>query len=452
MSVTTKLATRRRVLQGMLAGSAVSVGLPLLDAFLNDNGTALAATGAPLPTRFGTWYWVCGLCPGRWEPKEVGTGYQLPELLKSFEPVKAQVSILSGMKYNLDGNALRPHWSGARACSAGEVFDDAPSIDTLVGDVIGQNARFRSLEVSATKGQGAATSASSYLNSLSRRNATLVNPSEMSPVALYTRIFGPEFRDPNAADFKPDPRTMVHKSVLSATQEPREALVKQLGAADRARLDEYFTSLRELEHRVALQLEKPAPLASCTIPNVPADIPQTTSDVELTEANHGLFVDLLIHALACDQTRVINIYFTGGELRRSGDTDSHHIHTHEEPMDAKLGYQAQVAWYEERIVQNLARMVKAFQSVKEGDGTLLDHSLLFAFSECGLAKAHALENMPMFLAGRANGRVKSGMHIAAKGDPVTRVGLTIQQVMGLPASSWGSGSMQTTRTITDLVI
>jgi hypothetical protein len=102
-------------------------------------------------------------------------------------------------------------------------------------------------------------------------------------------------------------------------------------------------------------------------------------------------------------------------------------------------------------MQSFASLLRALDSIKEGDGTLLDHSLIYAFSECSSARAHSVTNMPLFLAGRAGGRLRSGVHIAANGDPVTRVGLTVQRAMGVSVRSWGSGSMETDQQLSELI-
>jgi len=452
MKVAQKLATRRRVLEGIYHGAVVSVGLPFLDCFLDSKGRALASTGESLPVRFGTWFWGLGLCPGRWEPKATGPNFVLPDLLKVLSPFREQITILSGMRAALDGNVNRVHWSGGRAVTAGEVLDNLPSVDTIISGAIGDATRFRSLEVSATAEKTvAAELVGAY--SWSIRNANSVNAGETSPLAFYGRIFGREFHDPNAAEFKPDPRLMARESALSAITESRQGLVKQLGAADRARLDQYFTSLRQLEHQIAVQLEKPPPLPACVLPKVPVEPERANSDdVEATIEKHAILVNLVALALACDQTRVANIYFTSGGLRRPGATTTHHVLTHEEQVDLKLGYQARVSWYEARMMENFVTMLRSLDGIKEGDGTLLDHSLILAFSEHGYAKLHTLDNIPMFLAGKAGGRVRTGMHIKAAGDPVTRVGLTIQQAMGLSVGSFGAGSMKTDRPFAELLV
>src|SRR5262245_28047537 len=124
MTTSMNLATRRRVLKGMLGGSAITVGLPLLDCFLNTNGTAMAATGASVPNVFGTWFWGCGLTPGRWEPSKVGAGFDMKAETMPLEPYKKSLNIYSGMKAYLDGKPPRPHTSGRQAAYSGDIPAD----------------------------------------------------------------------------------------------------------------------------------------------------------------------------------------------------------------------------------------------------------------------------------------------------------------------------------------
>lgn len=439
-------ASRRNVLRGMMGGAAVSVGLPFLDCFLNTNGTALAS-GAPLPVAFSTFFWGCGLNPGRWEPKTVGANYDMNIETTPLQPFKSRINVISGMKVFLDGKGARPHFTGEMAILTGDVPREQPnyaSLDSIVADTIGTRTRFRSLEVTGT---GKPT------DSLSRRSASVSNPAEISPAALYTRVFGPDFRDPNSADFKPDPRTMVRRSVLSGVTDQREALLKQVGMNDRQRLDEYFTAVRQLEQQLDLQLQKPAPLAACISPAQPTDA-EIGTEIDNVVANHKLFAQILAHAVACDQTHVTNIVFgeATSPLRKAGTAMTHHIYTHEEPMDPQLGYQPHATYFMGRIVETLAFYLATLDSIKEGDGTLLDRTMMLAHSETGFAKIHALENIPMFLCGGAGGKIKTGMHIKADGEPVTRVGLTVQQALGVPVDSWGTMSLNTSKPISELMV
>lgn len=435
--------SRRRVLRGMLGGATITVGLPLLDCFLNANGTALAS-GAPLPLCFVSWFQGLGFAPGFWEPKKLGAGYDMAYCLRALTPMKSKINVYSGMKAYLDGHAAGAHSSGPQCILQGGVSDPSlPSVDQIVADAIGTRTRFRSLEVSCEGTQ----------DSLSRRSASAINPSEPSPAALYTRIFGPDFKDPNAADFKPDPQVMARASVLSLVKEQRDDLYKQLGAADKARLDEYATSLRELEKRLDLELQKPAPLEACKVPNKLQE--QATPGLVIGDAitNHNLFADLLAHAMACGQTQVASVNFGGSlsNLRKPGSQQTFHMYTHEEQIDAEKGYQVNVEWFSNQVAETLLQFARSFEGVREGAGSLLDRTLIMYSTDSGFARTHSTENIPMMTIGSAGGRMKTGYHVSAKGDTATRVGLTAMQAMGVPIGTWGSESNRTAKTFTEVM-
>ncbi len=439
---------RRTVLRGLLRGGVISVSLPLLDCFLNTNGTALA-NGAAMPVRFGTWHWGCGINPERWNPAAAGPDYQITPELEPITPVRNEITVLSGFDVKLDGRSNFVHSSGNLGMLTGEApkaadETDLPTMDVLVADGIGGGSRFRSLEVTAT-GDPA--------HSYSRRNTVSRNPAEPSPVAFYTRIFGPDFQDPNAAEFKPDPNTMMRASVLSAVSDDRATLMKHLGTADRARLDQYFTSVRQLEQQLELQLQKPPAAEACKRALRPTDGPM---GVEIGEVltNHRLFGQLLAMALTCNQTKVFNIVFSdsSSSLRQAGSATTHHTLTHEELPDKQLGYQVGATWFEMQAMNAWAELVAMLSSIKEGDGTLLDHSLVMAHSDTSVAKSHEVVGIPVMLAGKAGGRLKTGLHVKGSGDPISRIGLTIQQVMGLPVDKWGTGAMQTSKSISEILV
>jgi hypothetical protein len=443
--------TRRKILKGMLGGSAVSVALPLLDCFLDGNGVALAS-GAPIPTRFGTWFWGCGVNAARWIPATSGAGYDLPAELTPIAAYKNKVTVLSGFNCVLGGKPNLMHWSGAMATltgvpptkgGMGSGTAAAPTIDCLVADAIGSGSRFRSLEIACT-GQSSV--------SYSMRTGSTVNPSEVDPVNLYRRIFGPEFQDPNAAEFKPDPSIMLRQSVLSSIKDDRDKLIRTVGATDRARVDQYFTSLREIEQQLGLMLEKPAPAEACVLPKPPAQM-ELGPVWETAIKTHDLLGRLAVMALACNQTRVFHVALStaASNLRKAGSAVSFHELTHEEAVDDKLGYQPQSTFFIVKSMEAFASMLQMLDSVKEGNGTLLDHSLVLATSESNFAKIHSIDSLPIMVAGTAGGKWRSGLHIAGRGDPTSRVGLTIQQVLGMPVESWGEGAMQTSKTISEVV-
>lgn len=435
--------TRRRVLRGMLGGTAVSVALPFLDCFLNTNGTALAATGGQLPVVFGSWFQNLGFNPGRWKPATIGANYQNNIEMKVLDPFRERINVISGTKYFLDGRPLETHVSGVQIATMGSLplgVDSDPSLDTAIADVIGDKTRFKSIEIALSGGR----------QSLSRRKGGAINPSEPSPAALYTRMFGADFKDPNSAEFKPDPHVMARRSVLTAIGDERKDMMRRIGASDRTRLDEYFTSLRQIEQQLDMELQKPAPMASCTIPE-PIEQAETGKNVGAVESNNKLFGSLLAHALACGQTRVFNMNFGTQGLRTPGGVRDWHSLTHEEPIDPKLGYQRDVTWFINFATQTFAQFLTSLDSYKEGEGSVLDRTLILWQTDHGYARTHTMDDLPILTVGSGGGRLKTGMHIVATGDPTTRVGLTIQQVMGVPLNTWGRLSNQTAKPLTEIL-
>jgi hypothetical protein len=439
---------RRTMLRGMLAGAAVNVGVPLLDCFLNTNGTALAG-GAALPVRFGTWTWGCGMTAARWIPQNIGADYDIPPELKAIEPFRKKINIFSGFAVQTDGRENKTHQSGpisirTGTAPSGSVYYEHPTLDILISDVIGTDTRFRSLEMAATGNPE---------HSYSVRSQSVVNPAVPSPAALYERVFGADFQDPNSSNFKPDPRIMVRNSVLSAVKDERDDFVRDLGAADRVRMDQYFSSVRQLEQQLDLQLQKPEPLSACTIP---ARAEQAAPGTEITAViqNHRLMAGILAHALACNQTKVFNMVFSDwtSSLRRKGSSETCHATTHNEPLDAKLGYQTEVSWFVEQAMGGWGAFLETLDAIPEGAGTLLDNTIVFAHSDTQFARTHTIDGIPMMTAGNGGGRIRTGLHIAGNGEVVTRVGLTLQQVMKAPVNRWGTGSMETAKPIAEIVV
>lgn len=440
---------RRSFLRGTLGGAAITVGLPLLDVFLNTNGDAFAATGAPLPQRFGTWFFGLGMNPPRWDPKTVGSDWALTPELMPVAGVRDHLNILSGFSVLLAGEANQVHRTGVFGTLCGGAPKKAdqvegPSLDVLISDQIGTKTRFRSLEM-------AATGSPRHSNSL--RNVSSVNPAEPSPLSLYTRVFGTGFADPNAAEFTPDPRVQLRQSALSIVGDDRKRLEALLGQSDRARLDQYFTSLRQLEQQLELQLQKPPPLEACTVPEAPAGGVVDT-EIDHVVSNHQLMAQTLVLALACDQTRVFNMVFSNraSSLRTPGSPDSHHTLTHEEPRDHELGYQPQATFFVLKSMEAWATFVETLAAVPEGDGTLLDNCLVMAHSETADANSHSVVGLPIMTAGKAGGRMRTGIHVSGIGESTSRVGLTIQQLMGLNVGRWGTDQNQVSRTISEILV
>ena len=444
---------RRLFLRGMLNGAAVCVGLPFLDRFLNGNGTAFA-NGARLPVRFGTYFWGLGLTDTptggtRWVPSKIGRDYEIMPELESLKPVKDKVSVFSGFRAIGDGRPNLVHWSGHASILSGIAPAltgrfDGPSFDTRIADAIGTSTRFKMIDIDA--------SMSRQPVSYSTRTGNTFATPETTPLSLYTRLFGAGFQDPNSDNWKPDPSIMLRQSVLSAVKDQRQALLAGVGKADQIKLDQYFTSLRDMENQLAIQLQKPEKCAACTPPAAPKETPRSAS-VDAVRANTKTMARLLAMGLACNQTRVFNFVHTAGtsETYIAGQSKIYHQITHDEPIDAKLGYQPETSKLASLVMEALGDFLVELDAIKEGEGTVLDNSLIMAFSDTGYAKIHSIENIPMFLAGRAGGGHKAGQHIHVTGESVTRVSLTAMQLAGAPVGEFGSGAMKTARPITEVI-
>jgi len=430
------------------------MGLPLLDCFLNANATALAQ-GAPLPLRFGAWMWGCGMNPDRWTPATEGTGYDLPIELQALDreltaggKLRDHVSILSGFDVKLDGRPNFPHTAGLMGTLTGSLpIEDytvpAPTLDTIIAGQIGDLTRFRSLEMSCTGNPN---------QSYSYESQGVFNAPELSPMALYTRVFGPEFADPNDDTFVPDPRLMLRQSVLSVVKDDRERLLQQVGAHDKQRLDQYFTSVRQLEQQIDVLLKGPPDLDSCSKAPVPGQESLGT-EVGQSMSTNRLMADLLSFALACDQTRVFSMMFSDriSGLRQAGSSSQHHQLTHDEALDPAIGYQPEATEFVFASMEAWADFLERLAAIPEGDGTLLDNCLVFGHSDVSFAKVHGITGIPMMIAGRAGGALKPGVHVRGTTSPTTRVGLTIQQVMGLNTESWGTRSMEATQPVSEIL-
>jgi hypothetical protein len=443
-----KRINRRRVLRGMVDGGAVTVALPLLDCFLNGNGTALAS-GAPLPVRFGTWFWGLGMNKSVFIPKKIGADYDLPEEIEALKDVRQHINVITNAAVYRDTAQNLCHYTGwiiGRTGMAPSSASDKPgeTFDVTVANQIGRTTRFRLLTAAAT---GDARTTYSY------ENANSPNAPDINPLTFYTRLFGPDFQDPNAPTFTPNPRIMVRKSALSGVMSEAKAMEGVVGAADKARLDQYFTGLRHLERQFEQQLTKPAPNAACHPAAAPKDDLRNGGDTTLTAQRHNMLTDLMVMAVACDQTRVFNMAYSNAAANttKSGYEKPHHTTTHEEPIDNALGYQPNASWFTRRSMESWAYFVDAFSKIKEGDGTLLDNVLIYADTDVGYARVHSLDGMAMFTAGRAGGKIKTGLHIDAGGTPGARLNLTLMRALGVNIDSWGTKSNATSKEISEIL-
>lgn len=439
---------RRFLLRGMFQGSAATMMVPFLDCFLDSKGQALAATGQKVPTRFNTFFFGCGLTKSLWVPKTAGQNYEMSVQLKPLEAYKNKLNVFSGLRIPFDDNPNYQHWSGVAAAATGisptkQGQFDSKTIDQQIADAISRGARYKSVAAAASGNSKESYSSLGGLNTL---------PPETTPLSLYTRLFGPGFQDPSSGDWKPDPSIMVQQSVLSVVADDRKRAMMNLGAGDKARMDQYFTSVREVEIQMATQLQRPELMAKVAIPAAPEEMVVNNALPNIRKVV-PLMSKLGALALATDQTRVFNLSVSepASQIFIPGDSLGYHQSTHEEPIDPVLGYQPRVAQYNIHSMELFAMLLGELDGIKEGDGTLLDHSLVYAFTDQSFAKIHAVDGLPILVAGGASGRMKGGFHVAGDNSTVSRVGLTVQKAMGLSVDGWGKNSMETKSPFTALL-
>ncbi len=428
--------TRRSMLRGMLAGTTVAVGLPALDLFLNESGTAYAG-GMGFPTRFGIFFFGNGVIPTVWNPP-MGRmlapdtyEWEATGMLEPLAAVKEQCTVVSGTKV-LTTNT-NPHGSGPAGLFAGADLVDGtfvgPSLDQRIAEQIGAT-RFRSLQVGVQ--------VSDFCHSMT--GPAMVNPPETNPFALYERIFGAGFRLPGEMGMV-DPRLGLRRSVLDAVSDQTQRLRSRVGAADRARLDQHFTGIRELESQLARLEEDPPMLDACSRPNMPEmDYPDLEGRPQL-ELKNRVICDLLVMALACDQTRVFYDAFSQSvnNMLFLDAVSGHHQLTHDEP-DPQPEHQRIVRF----IVSQFAYLASSMAAVPEGDGTLLDHSAVLFTTDCSLSRTHALDDYPMLIAGGASGALRTNVHYRSPANEnASKVMLTLLRAVGARADDYGFGEAQT---------
>lgn len=425
---------RRAFLRGL---GGVTIGLPLFSYMLDDHGEAFAG-GAPIPTRFGLWFFGNGVHMGQFTPT-VGPDWQPPAggSLEPLVPLKEYVSVVTGMSVL---TPRHPHHSGmAAVCSGGphlkvaDVRDTIvstfryPSVDQIAADYLATASPtpppYRSLEAAITRFRGTdeGTTFQYLSHNGSAAGETNVNPSEESPHAFWDRLF-------NQGTVEPLLRK-ARASVLDSVGGQITDLQGKLGAKDQQRLDQHLTSIRELEARLS------APLASCEPPADPGEFPDIGSNEQIIEKN-AVMSDLVVLALACGLTHTFSVMYStcgsGAVFWMCGAADGHHYLNHTEPSPWSVG--AAIARFN---MEQLATLLTKLRDTPEGAGNLLEHSSILCCTEHSEGWSHSQDDMPMLICGKGGGRLRGNVHFRGAGDNTTRALLTALRGAGLPLTEFG---------------
>jgi hypothetical protein len=414
----TDLIPRRTVLKGLGAVMA----LPWLEAM--GLQTSWAAGNTPVknaaPNRMAFLYIPNGVNMDGWRVGAEGAlPTKLPPILAPLNNVRSNFSILTG----LAADKARPHGDGggdhARAMSAfltgaqprktdGANIRAGISADQLAASRIGDRTRLASLEIGteASKLAGGCDSGYSciYQSNISWRSATQPMPKEVNPKLIFERLFG------SGSDVERQRRDAQRKSVLDAVREDYRELNVRLGADDQRKLDEYFTAVREMEMRIAKSgTDGQSKLPVGALP--PKGIPESYAE------HLRLLADLMVLAFQTDTTRVATFVLANEGSNRSypfiGVRDGHHSISHHGHDPVKLSKIQDINVFH---ATQLAYLLERLKSVKEGDGNLLDHSMIVYGSGNGDGDRHNHDDLPVLLAGGGCGTLKQGRHIVYQKD------------------------------------
>jgi hypothetical protein len=447
-----------------LKGAGVTLALPLLEAMV-PAATALAQTAAGRSKgRFVGMFFPHGMAPGYWVPEQVGAlPAKLPHILESLGKVKDQTVVLSGLWSKSaeppEGTTGSDHWVAAayltgikpRKTAGSDATVGSPTIDQVIAQKIGQGTLLPSLQLSVEDPNSSSSNCGegyscSYTNSISwvalptpsgEEQRTSPLPMELNPQVVFERLFGsggtPEVR---AARMK------QNQSILDSLLDELAGLRKSLGADDRRTVNQYTEEIREIERRIQL-----AAKASATVPEI--DLPPGVP--EQFDQHIKLHCDLTALAFRADITRVVTLLgardltsrsysFPKSELfPNGGQSVGFHGGSHHQEDPVQVQRYAELNRYH---VSSLAYLAEKLQSIPEGDGTLLDHSLIMYGTNMGNSNQHQHFDVPHILVGGASGQLKGGRHVACERKTVTtgNLLLNVLDMYGIHQDSQGDST------------
>lgn len=433
MFITKKSLHRRTLLRGI--GTAIA--LPLLDAML-PAFTPLAKAAANPRTRFGVTYFPNGAIMQELTPKETGRGFAFTPILKPLEPYKDQLLVVTGLTRSHPGSQVGDH---AVSCAGfltgvwpkrteGEDVLANTTIDQIVAKQIGQDTPLPSMELATEDFTGYVGGCSpgfscSYMNTISWSTPTTPLPMETNPRVAFERIFG------QAGTVSERAATVTkERSILDSISSEATDLSRGLGTRDRARLSDYLDNVREIERRI----QRAESHKSETTLDAPVGVP------DLFDEHVGLMFDLIAAAWQADVTRVFTFMMSRELSQRTypqiGVTEQHHSISHHQNNAEKMAICVRInTWYVELYAKFLAKL----KSIEDGDGTLLDHSLVVYGAGMGDSNVHASDPLPMVFAGGGVGSGHRHVEIPAR-TPVGNLWSTVAHKYGTEVDHYGDGS------------
>jgi hypothetical protein len=441
-----KPLNRRTVLRGMLAtGAAVSVPLPLLEAMLDDSGTALAQTSTPLSPLYVTWFFGNGTLPGRWKPALTGAGsaWALSPQLEPLAELKSYLTVITGLENKIVTSGIE-HPTGSAGATIGAPLQGdavrAASIDQIVADAVSTGAPFRSLEVGVTPATPGGNQHTLHTVSHSGPNAR--NDPEFDPRAVFDRLFmtgAQPAPDTGAADAAAK-LARVRRSVLDSVLDDGATLQRRLGTADTQRVEQHMEAIRAIERRLEAMPPDAGSPAACGNPSAPSVGRDAAS--EAPPPVNTAMVELSALALACERTRVLSFMFSlpaahvyYRHLAPNMNDDFHDTICHGDAGDESN--QPRVETGVLYTMRCLGELLTTFKNTPHGSSNLLDASLVYVTSDTAWGKIHTRTEWPVILAGKAGGRLRGDEHHNFPSDNLSKVLLTIARMMGSTVSEIG---------------
>lgn len=440
MIITRKHVPRRVFLKGM--GAAIA--LPMLDAMTPAFAAPAGLRQAPL--RLGFTYVPNGVTMAHWTPKGEGLGFEFPQVLKPLERFREDTVVLSGLAQR-NGNALGDgpgdHARAAAAYltgvhprkTAGADIQNGVSADQFAARHLASHTRFPSLELgcddSRTVGNCDSGYSCAYTNSLAWRGPATPMPPETNPRLVFERLFGDV--DTSLSPETRARRLRHRRSILDLVGERTTRLAADLGPSDRRKLDEYLSSIREIERRIEKAEQDPTDITPAI--DKPTGVPVLYADYV------KLMFDLQIVAFQTDMTRVVTMMMgREGSMRtypEIGVPDPHHPLTHHRGNPEWID---RVTKVNTMHMELFAGFVEKLKATPDGDGTLLDHSMIVYGSGLSDGNRHTHEDLPVLITGRG-GDFRLGTHIVyPKNTPMTNLFLTLLDRMGVQPETIGDST------------
>jgi len=433
--VTRKYLSRRTMLRGL----GVSVALPLLDSMVPAQ-TPLARTAASSKSRLSCIYVPHGATMDKWTPDAEGEGFAFTEILTPLEKYRDRLNIVSNLAHpaagGLGSDAGADHARSAAVFLSGthpekDSIHVGTTLDQIAAQKIGQDTPLPSLELSIEEvalscGSGYACA---YSNTISWKTPTTPLPMENNPQVVFEKLFGDGSTNDDRIALKEQ-----NRSLLDSVMGQVASLKKDLPAPDRNKLNDYLDDVREIERRI--QTAQQHVSSELKLPEAPVGVPESFDE------HFKIMFDLQVLAFRTEMTRIATMMYardtSGAVYPQSGVRDGFHVASHHGNTRANMDKYALINKYH---VQMLAYFLGKLQATPDGDGNLLDHSMVLYGSSMSNGNQHDHDPLPLILAGGASGKLNGGRHLKfAPHTPASNLLLTMLDKLGVHQEKHGDST------------